>query len=404
MSLRENTNDPGTRRRVMNEAVPRGREAEQEEEATAVPEAARSHHPGRWVALGVVIALAAGAVWAWRAGVFSPASSSGSGQQGAAAPATQLVTRHDISATKPVSATLGYAASYQVTGQGSGTLTWLPSVGAVIRQGQVLYKTDNGVPVALLYGSVPAWRDLSEGLTGQDVSQLNHALVALGDADRADIVAEGWNYYSWETAVGVENLKTHLGVSYPSGSLTLGQVVFKPEALRVSALSGSLGGQAAGPVLAATSDRHVVTINLDTSQESEVKAGDAVSVTLPDGATTPGVISSVGTVASITTPASGSPTTTIPVQVKLAHPGAAGTLDQAPVTVNITTSTVKDALVVPVGALLAQSSGGYAVEVVGAGNTRHLVPVSVGLTDDADGLVQVTGALTPGQRVVVPAS
>jgi hypothetical protein len=57
-----------------------------------------------------------------------------------------------------------------------------------------------------------------------------------------------------------------------------------------------------------------------------------------------------------------------------------------------------------VGALLAQSSGGHAVEVAGTGNTRHLVPVSVGLTDDADGLAQVTGALTPGQRVVVPAS
>ena len=47
---------------------------------------------------------------------------------------------------------------------------------------------------------------------------------------------------------------------------------------------------------------------------------------------------------------------------------------------------------------------GYAVEVAGTGNTRHLVPVSVGLTDDADGLAQVTGALAPGQRVVVPAS
>jgi multidrug efflux pump subunit AcrA (membrane-fusion protein) len=314
------------------------------------------------------------------------------------------VTRHDISATTPVSATLGYAGSYQVTGQGSGTLTWLPSVGAVIRQGHVLYKVDNGSPVVLLYGSVPAWRDLSEGLTGQDVSQLNHDLVALGDADRADIVALGWDYYSWETAVGVENLETHLGVSYPSGSLTLGQVVFKPEALRVSTLSGSLGGQASAAVLSATSNRHVVTINLDASQQSEVKAGNAVSVTLPDGVTTPGVISSVGTVASTTTGSGGSTTTTITVQVKLAHPSAAGTLDQAPVTVNITTSTVKDALVVPVGALLAQSSGGYAVEVVGAGNTRHLVPVSVGLTDDADGLVQVTGALTPGQRVVVPAS
>ena len=151
-----------------------------------------------------------GAVWAWRAGVFSPAASSGSGQQGAAASATRPVTRHDISATTPVTATLGYAASYQVTGQGSGTLTWLPSAGAVIRQGHVLYKVDNGSPVALLYGSVPAWRGLSEGLTGQDVSQLNHDLVALGDADRADIVAEGWDYYSWETAVGVENLESRI--------------------------------------------------------------------------------------------------------------------------------------------------------------------------------------------------
>ena len=387
----------------MNEAVPRGGEAGQQDKITAAPEAIRSHGGGRWVALGLVVAMAAGAVWAWRAGVFSPASS-GSGQQGAPAPATRTVTRQDISATTPVNATLGYAASYQVTGQGSGTLTWLPSAGSVIRQGQVLYKTDNGTPVALLYGSVPAWRNLDEGLTGQDVAQLNHDLVALGDADRGTIAALGWDYYSWETSVGVERLEAHLGVSSPSGNLTLGQVVFKPEALRVSQVTGSLGGHASGPVLYATSDRHVVTINLDASQQSEVKAGDAVSVTLPNETTTPGVISSVGTVASITTGSGGSTTTTIPMQVKLTHPNAAGTLDQAPVTVNITTSTAKDVLVVPVGALLAQSSGGYAVEVAGAGNTRHLVPVSVGLTDDADGLAQVTGALTPGQRVVVPAS
>ena len=50
-----------------------------------------------------------------------------------------------------------------MTGQGSGTLTWLPSAGQVIRQGQVLYKTDNGSPVVLLYGQVPAWRALYEG-------------------------------------------------------------------------------------------------------------------------------------------------------------------------------------------------------------------------------------------------
>jgi len=364
---------------------------------------------GRWVALGVMVVVAAGAVAAWRTGVFSPAASSGAGAQRAAAPATAVVTRHDLSATTPVSATLGYAGSYAVTGQGGGTLTWLPAPGQVISQGRVLYKTGNGSPVALLYGTVPDWRAMSEGTAGGDVSQLNHDLVALGDAVRADIVALGWDYYSAETAYGVQKLEERLGVSWPSGSLSLGQVVFQPEALRVSQLTGSLGGPASGPVLAATSDRQVVTIALDAAEQSEVTAGDAVTVTLPDGAITPGVVSSVGAVATTTSgsgPGQGQvPVTTIPVQVTLTDPRTAGTLDQAPVTVNITTATVRNVLAVPVAALLAQSPGGYDVEVVGPGNTRRWVPVAPGpVFDDADGLVQVTGPLTPGQRVVVPAS
>jgi hypothetical protein len=329
-------------------------------------------------------------------------------------PATQPVVREDLAAQTPVTATLGYAGSYTVTGQGGGTLTWLPQAGQVIRQGQVLYRIDNGSPVVLLYGSVPDWRALGEGVTGQDVTQLNHDLVALGYAGRADIAALGWDYYSWETAYGVQRLEEHLGVFAPAGSLSPGQVVFKPRALRVTQVTGSLGGPAAGPVLTATSDRHVVTIPLDVSQESEVSAGDAVSVTLPDGTTTPGVVSSVGTVAT-TAPASQqgqSPTTTIPVTVTLTDPRAAGTLDQAPVTVGITTATAHDVLAVPVTALLARPvrgegevGGGYEVEVVGPGTTRRWVPVQVGpVFDDASGLVQVTGNLTPGQRVVVAAS
>jgi hypothetical protein len=360
----------------------------------------RGRRRGRWVALGIVVVVVAGAVLAWRAGAFAPAAT---GQQGAPAPATAAVIRQDLSATTPVTATLGYGGSSTVRGQGGGTLTWLPPAGQVIRQGQVLYKTGNGSPVVLLYGSVPAWRTLDEGITGQDVTQLNHDLVKLGCAGRADIVALGWDYYSWETAYGVQRLEERLGVSSPPGSLSLGQVVFEPAALRVATVTGSLGGPASGPVLTATSDRHVVTIPLDASQQSEVKAGDTVSITLPDGTTTPGVVSSVGTVAT-TSGSGGSPATTIPVQVTLTDPKAAGTLDQAPVTVNITTASVKNVLAVPVGALLARSPGGYVVEVVGPGNTRRYVPVRPGIFDDTSGLVQVTGALSPGQRVVVPAS
>ena len=398
----------------MSRTVPRSGEAGQQAEDLAAAQARGPRRGGRWLALGAVAVVAAGAVAGWQAGVFSPVASSGTGQQGAPAPATRAVTRQDLSATTPVTATLGYTGSYLVSGLGGGTLTWLPSLGQVIGQGQVLYQTDNGSPVVLLYGSVPAWRTLDEGITGRDVSQLNHDLVNLGDADSSGIAALGWDYYSWETKAGVQKLQSRLGISSPSGLLSPGQVMFEPEALRVSQLTGRLGSPASGPVLTATSDRHVVTIPLDVSMQSEVKAGDAVTVTLPDGTTTPGVVSAVGTVATSSSSSSsgsgsssggsGGPST-IPVYVRLTSHAAAGTLDQAPVTVNITTASAKNVLAVPVTALVAQAPGGYEVEVVGPGNTRHWIPVQAGpVFDDASGLVQVTGTLTPGQRVVVPAS
>ncbi|MGH3206034.1 MAG: hypothetical protein ACRDOA_18600 [Streptosporangiaceae bacterium] len=382
----------------MSKTVALGRDGARQSDALAGAEAEaapRRLRGRRAVAAGLVVVMAAGGLAvAWAAGAFSSGTASGTG--GLPAPETQPVTRQDLSATTPVDATLGYAGSYTVRGQ-SGTLTWLPSPGQVIRQGQVLYQTGNGSPAVLLYGSVPAWRTLDPGVTGADVSQLNHDLEALGDAASSQLSSAGWDDFSSATAAGVRKLQSALGISSPSGSLSLGSFVFEPAALRVAAVTGSLGGPASGPVLTATSDQHVVTIPLATSQQGEVKAGDAVTVTLPDGSSTPGTVSSVGTVAS----GSGS-NATIPVTVTLTDPSAAGSLDQAPVTVYITTDSVSNTLAVPVGALLAQSSGGYAVEVAGAGNTRRLVPVTVGIFDDNAGLVQVTGALASGEQVVVP--
>jgi hypothetical protein len=388
----------------MSETVSHGRDAARQA-AGAATAAERNAAPRRvqvrWaLAAGVAVVVAAGLIAVWSAGAVSSGSSHGNGAL--SAPETQPVTRQNLSSTTPVSATLGYAGSYTVTGTGSGTLTWLPSPGQVVSQGQVLYQVDNGSSVVLLYGTVPAWRTLDEGVTGADVSQLNHDLVMLGDASSSGIGAAGWDEFSSATAAGVAKLQSALGVSGRSGSLSLGSLVFEPGKLRVATVTGSLGGPASGPVLTATSDRHVVMIPLDASQQSEVKAGDAVSVTLPDGSSTPGTVSSVGTVATTSTSGNGTTTTTIPVTVTLTDASAAGSLDQAPVTVYITTASVRRALVVPVGALLAQSSGGYAVEVAGSGGTRRLVPVTVGIFDDTSGLVQVTGRLRPGERVVVP--
>jgi hypothetical protein len=394
--------------------------SEQEAGAGLSPQAGRGQRPGRrrWVAAGVVVvAVAAGVVAAGVTGAFGGSGHPVTGVAGNSYPtSTATITRRSLVSQTQVAATLGDADAYTVVNQARGTITALPAVGQVVRQGHVLYRV-SGSPVVLLYGKVPAYRSLSEGLTGPDVAELNIDLVALGYATRAQLDPQ--DYFSSETTYALERLQYRLGVTQ-TGVLALGQAVFLPTAARITALAATtvLGGAAppGAAVLSASSTTPVVTIDLDAAQQGEVKAGDKVIITLPDGKATPGVVSSVSTVA--TAPSSGSSggsspgssggsgsTPTITVEVTPAHPKAARGLDQAPVEVTITTGRVRSALVVPVDALLARAGGGYAVEVTGAGRTHHLVAVSPGLFDDAAGLVQVSGAgLAAGQHVVVPAT
>jgi hypothetical protein len=249
------------------------------------------------------------------------------------------------------------------------------------------------------------------------VRELNADLVKLGDAAAAALgPSSGWGYFSSETAYALGLLQSRLGLTV-TGSLPLGQAVFLPSAIQVTGLGTAVApgtSAAAGSVvLTGSSLTPVVTIGLDASLQSDVTVGDKVSITLPDGAVTPGVVSEISSVASPpSSPSSSSGgnssasggnsgSATITVVVSLTDPKAAGNLKQAPVEVTITTGSVSNVLIVPVDALLAQPGGGYAVEVTGPGG-HHLVAVTPGLFDDAAGNVQVTGNLTPGQRVVVP--
>jgi len=395
-----------------------------------------------WIAVVVVVVLVGGGLAAaGAAGVFSTAKPAGSNNAYATSLAT--VKRGSLTSQTQENATLGSAGSYTVvvpgsssgsggsgpsggSGSGSGTQTFtsLPAAGQTIRQGQVLYEV-NETPVVLLYGNVPAYRDLSEAMTGGDVRDLNADLVKLGYATAAALgPVSGWDYFSSETAYALDRLQTHLGLT-ETGSLPLGQAVFLPSAIQVTGLGTgvTLGSSASAGsvVLTGSSLTPVVTIDLDASLQTEVAVGDKVSITLPDGTTTtPGTISQISNVASSSSSSSGSSSSgngnsgggdngsgsvsgsaTITVLVSLTDPKAAGRLNQAPVEVTITTGSVSNVLIVPVNALLAQPGGRYAVEVSGAGG-HHLVTVTPGLFDDAAGLVQVTGNLTPGEHVVVP--
>jgi len=340
---------------------------------------------------------------------------------------TVNVVTGKLSAVVSVDGTLTYSAQsdgspYSVINQAHGTYTKLPALGQVISQGQVLYRV-NDSPVVLLYGSTPAYRTLSAGATGADVAELKADLIALGYATSSQLSPTSASFWS-ATTTAVERLQAALGVTQ-TGALTLGEAVFEPTAVRVTTMSVQLGGdtQSGQAVMQATSTKRIVQVALDASQQTEVAVGDTVTITLPNNKTTPGVVSSIGAVASCPSSSgsrsgsssavpgtdtcssggSGSSTPTITVEVTTSDPAATGTWDQAPVRVGITTANVPSALAVPVTALLAQSGGGYAVEVVNAGGSHHLVPVSLGLFDDADGLVQVSGTgLAAGQQVVVP--
>lgn len=252
----------------------------------------------------------------------------------------------------------------------------------------------------LLYGSVFPARAFVAGMSaGPEVAELNANLEALGYGQ--GIAGDA---FSAGTAAAIRALQNAHGLS-ATGELPLGSVVFEPGPVRVTSVTVTVGQAVMpGPVLGISSTARQVKVALDAAQQASVKVGDAVTITLPDNQTTPGRISYVSSVATSPADKSGQEeaTPTIEVNATPTDPTATGHLDQAPVNVSITTESVQDALAVPIDALLALSGGGYALEMA-EGSVHRLEAVSLGLFDDADGLVQVSGQnVSAGQRVVVP--
>jgi hypothetical protein len=316
----------------------------------------------------------------------------------AASASTAQVQKGKLSAAVSQDGTLTYRARpdgspFSAINHARGTYTDLPAAGDKVDCGDVLYRVDDK-PVLLLCGTVPAYRDLRKGAVGNDVRQLNRNLHVRGAG----------NAFTSKTENTLKALQRRKGV-HVTGALALGDAVFLPEAVRIAKVTGHLGGRAlpGAQALDATSDTLHVQLNLDPSEQGQVKRGDRAQITLPGNTTVTGKVDGFGRVAEV--PAgqgSSAADATISTYISLDDPGKARGLDRAPVGVQITTKGVDDALSVPVTALVGRSGGGFAVEVVRAGGRRELVAVTVGLFDTADGRVQVEGDLREGDPVAVP--
>lgn len=348
--------------------------------------------------VAVVLVAAGGAVAVRTAGGTGPERDDDPGE--VAGTATAAVTRRDLEERAELDGTLGYGEQSEVALTGGGTITALPALGTIVDRGQTLVEVD-GRAVPLWLGERPLWRTLDAAATdGPDIEEVEANLVALGFATSSSLTVDA----AWTDATtqAVKRWQRSLDRD-ETGVVAPGDVVVLPAAVRIAGHPTPLGGGAGGPVVTVTGATRQVTLDLEATKQRLVTSGQAVEVELPDGTVVAGTIASVGTVA--VAGEDGDPLNpaepTITVTVALADATQAGALDEAPVTVLVTTSAAEGVLAVPVDALLALAEGGYAVErVLEAGGTE-LVPVETGAF--ADGWVEVTGEVAEGDDVVVPA-
>jgi multidrug efflux system membrane fusion protein len=353
----------------------------------------------RWVLVAVVVVLVVGAAATY---LFVTGSKPTAAGPSRAAVATAPVTRTTLTETENVDGTLGHGQATPLTNRLAGTITSTAAPGATVARGQALYAVDQR-PVVLLYGTVPAYRALQTGLTGDDVRQLEENLSALGytgftvDATFSDATDRAVR--RWQHDLGLDE----------TGIVELGRVDFLGDAVRVADVAAGPGSAAEPerPVLSYTGTTMTVTAGLRTDQRPMAAPGGQVTVTLPGNKQVTATIAAVvpapqqqdqsgqGAAQQSNTPAAFTATLTIADQQALAG------LDGASVTVALVGQRRENVLAVPVAALLALREGGYGVQVV-TGSATKIVAVQTGLF--AGGLVEVSGAgLTESVEVGVPA-
>jgi multidrug efflux pump subunit AcrA (membrane-fusion protein) len=317
----------------------------------------------------------------------------------AADTATGTVELRDLAERVTATGTIGYAGGTTVLARLAGTVTALPAVGDVVGRGGRLYAL-SGEPVLLMFGKVPAYRKLYDGVAeGRDVEELERNLAKLGYPPGT--VDED---FTWETAVAVRDWQEAHGLE-ATGEVQLGRVAFLPGPQRVTALEATpgeaLGEAPSTPILRTSSTRRVVGVGLEGDQQSIAHRGQKVEVVLPGGAEVPGEVR--GLVA--TEPSGGEEG-----GGEEAEPGVEATvaltgghripaLDGATVSVLFTERARKQVLSVPLTALIAIGADRFAVYARDGGPRRRIV-VKPGLA--AAGYVEVEGeGLRPGMTVEV---
>jgi peptidoglycan hydrolase-like protein with peptidoglycan-binding domain len=357
-------------------------------------------------------------------------------------------TQYDVypSAPEADASATGSSGGGPASGGGSPGAVYISrldvAAGKTAHNGEKLAEID-GEPLFALAGRVPAWRDITPGESGPDVTELQQALARLGYYQDGDTPG----LFGAATQEAVALYYEHLGYPPPAtGGVPMADVIFLPSLpAKVVAVNGAKGQQPGQPFLElAARGSLALTGELPPAYAAQVKRGLKVKIfdevtgvhatgrvtgegtpttVAPIGAivNVGGGSSSVGSAGSTGSGAtgtagsgsaggssSGSAATPgaapfIPLTVRPAKPLPAA-LNNENVLVTVETGrTAGPVLTVPVAAIVTTAAGTSYVTVTGAGGKQAQVPVTPGISQN--GYVQVTpptaGKLAAGDRVVV---
>jgi hypothetical protein len=334
---------------------------------------------------------------------------------------TATVARTDLSSSVTFNGKLVYPKTGVISPTGSGTVTSLPRPGARLARTKPLL-TVNGVPVGVFFGVAPLFRTL-RGRDSTDAqlavraaeADLLTARAGLAAARRASGTSEGSRAAIAQATVAVDRAKRQVtqarhrlaGASSPlkgsdvamvaenladlgfysgqrgtwtgaleaavrrwqraigapaNGVVDPARTVVVRGPARVAAVTGRLGDQASEAAIIVSDEQVQVVLKIGSTLPAVLKTGRKVHVNLPNGKV---AIGRVGAASPADPDDSGAERT---VRVNLddqpgpSHTEGAVLRAGAAVSVTVTTAARKDVLAVPVQALLALASGGYALQ------------------------------------------
>ncbi|MGH1488857.1 MAG: peptidoglycan-binding protein [Acidimicrobiales bacterium] len=302
---------------------------------------------------------------------------------------TDSVRRGDLVQEKEQAGSVSFGEPWAAPIDAQGIVTKRHDKGTVVQPGETLIWLDNK-PVTLAAGDTPLYRSLqlqgtkkSKHMTGDDVRQLQEFLLGQEIDDKGRLEADG--IFGVSTKRAVKAWQKTQGLE-ETGTIDRSQLVYHPTAIRID---GEPRVGVSFIELEVTEGAQEVKAQFDSKSRPFLPVGGTVDLETGDETIQ-------GTIKSVESTFGDDGSQKLEAVIDASKPLPTGV---ERVNVVATRTVAKDALNVPVRAVLALAGGGYGLEVE---TSAGLELRAVELGEIVDDLAEITGDFAEGDQVVVP--